>query len=194
MTRKDLYRVGLLAGAWLAATPAHAYHEGTLGERVGYCAMQAFALVEVLQTQRESLSATHVGLAGVAPAEAARAFDLVQRSTAAGVTRLSTDLKGCFDAVERDARVDGDANVGATMLETEVKLAETEVGKLRDQIYDMEVTLRGQWGPNAAAQAAAALQALPLDRGGGARRRRRVPAARAGAGGAHERALAVEPQ
>lgn len=73
-------------GAWIS--PAAAYHEGSLRDRVGYCATIAYAYVESLVTYRngietalESVQATPLG------ADGARIVDAVQRVTAAGVMR-----------------------------------------------------------------------------------------------------------
>lgn len=152
------YAMIAAAVAFFPAGPSEAYFDGSLGDRVRYCATQAYALVEALQSLWESVGTTDAAVVGVPPAEAARTFDLVHRVANAGVARISADLRACLAWVEPDVRPDPVAKASAAILETELGFATKQLGKLRDTLDDMEVTLRRKWGEAGAQAASSALQ------------------------------------
>ncbi len=142
-------------GAWVS--PAPAYHEGTLRARVSYCTAIAYAYVESLVTYRtgietalESVQATPLG------ADGARTVDVVQRVTAAGVTRAAEYLDDCLAELEGPARPDAEAAAGEA-LRVELDFAIGELDQLRDALRTQEADLRTRLGERLAPTASTLL-------------------------------------
>jgi hypothetical protein len=131
----------------LWATPAVAYHEGSLAARVGYCGTLAYAYVEGIVTYRlaitaglEAVQATPLG------AEGARTVDIVQRLTAETITRAARYLDDCLSTVQQLARPDAAAASTAEALQVEMGFASEELDALQDALRREEGALRSRLG------------------------------------------------
>lgn len=142
--------------AW--ASPAAAYHEGSLRARVGYCTTIAYAYVESLVTYRNGIE-TALEAVQVTPlgADGARTVNAVQRVTAEGVTRAAEYLDDCLAELAEKARPDADAAAAGEGLRTELDFAAEELDELRDALRTEEVGLRARLGERLAPTASTLL-------------------------------------
>ena len=144
MTTRTVTAAALVAA--LMSTPAAAYHEGTYGDRVRYCATEAYALVEALETFVRGFEYI-VAVIDTATTQYGRPAALllaetVTKATQGPIERVRDVTGTCLTEVEGAAKRDAAANQAAMALTTELEFALDQIDNLDEALRTRDAAVR----------------------------------------------------